>query len=108
MGVWEESSPVKKRGRKGGSTRSKGPLGNVGVGVVAGELAGNGMRDVWVLGEGFFRGVGGVFDVSCLLRYVEEGGWCRRFADGCECSSRRKGWALGRTESGERGLDCAS
>ncbi|MCJ1431473.1 hypothetical protein MMC27_000826 [Xylographa pallens] len=30
----------------------------------AGELAGNGMRDVWVIGEGFFRGVGGVFDVS--------------------------------------------
>ncbi|MCJ1288023.1 hypothetical protein MMC26_007376 [Xylographa opegraphella] len=28
----------------------------------AGELAGNGMRDVWVIGEGFFRGVGGVFD----------------------------------------------
>ncbi|KAI9669465.1 MAG: hypothetical protein M1817_004690 [Caeruleum heppii] len=24
--------------------------------------AGNGLRDVWVLGEGFFRGVGGVFD----------------------------------------------
>ncbi|MCJ1383636.1 hypothetical protein MMC17_006750 [Xylographa soralifera] len=32
----------------------------------AGELAGNGMRDVWVIGEGFFRGVGGVFDVSSL------------------------------------------
>lgn len=28
------------------------------------ELAGNGMRDVWVIGEPFFRGVGGVFDVS--------------------------------------------
>ncbi|KAL9112202.1 MAG: hypothetical protein Q9187_007821, partial [Circinaria calcarea] len=27
-----------------------------------GGMAGNGMRDVWVLGEGFFRGVGGVFD----------------------------------------------
>ena len=30
----------------------------------AGELAGNGMRDVWVIGEEFFKGVGGVFDVS--------------------------------------------
>lgn len=30
-------------------------------------LAGNGMRDVWVLGEGWFRGVGGVFDVSAVL-----------------------------------------
>ena len=29
-----------------------------------GGLAGNGMRDVWVLGEGLFRGVNGVFDVS--------------------------------------------
>ena len=29
-----------------------------------GGLAGNGMRDVWVLGEGLFRGINGVFDVS--------------------------------------------
>ncbi|KAL9103986.1 MAG: hypothetical protein Q9163_001006 [Psora crenata] len=28
-----------------------------------GRLGGNGMRDVWVIGEGFFRGVGGVFDL---------------------------------------------
>ena len=27
------------------------------------SLSGNGMRDVWVIGEGFFRNVGGVFDV---------------------------------------------
>lgn len=40
------------RGRKGGGAKGSG------------ELAGNGMRDVWVVGEGFFRGVGGVFDVS--------------------------------------------
>lgn len=32
-----------------------------------GEMAGNGMRDVWVLGEGFFKGVGGVFDVCLIL-----------------------------------------
>ena len=30
----------------------------------AGNLAGNGMRDVWVIGEGFFRGAGAIFDVS--------------------------------------------
>lgn len=42
--------------------------GGMGVGEVkVGELAGNGMRDVWVVGEGFFRGVGGVFDVSSLM-----------------------------------------
>ncbi|KAI9816201.1 MAG: hypothetical protein M1827_001802 [Pycnora praestabilis] len=36
-------------------------LGGGGAGG-RGGLAGNGMRDVWVLGEGFFRGTGGVFD----------------------------------------------
>ena len=40
-----------------------------------GELAGNGMRDVWVIGEGFFRGVGGVFDVSLSISLPH-----------CECS----------------------
>ena len=29
-----------------------------------GTVAGNGLRDVWVLGESFWRSVGGVFDVS--------------------------------------------
>lgn len=29
-----------------------------------GTVAGNGMKDVWVIGEGFFRGVGVVFDVG--------------------------------------------
>lgn len=28
-----------------------------------GGMGGNGMRDVWVIGEGFFRDAGGVFDV---------------------------------------------
>ena len=45
-----------------GTGRGEHGVGNVGR---KGEVAGNGMRDVWVLGEGFFRGVGGVFDVSC-------------------------------------------
>ena len=52
MGIREERDEVvydKKRGR---SASNRGGLG------------GNGMRDVWVIGEGFFRGVGGVFDVS--------------------------------------------
>ncbi len=64
MGVGDDTDPLKKRGRKGGSS---GGLPNVGLG--AGELAGNGMRDVWVLGEGFFRGVGGVFDVSLVCLF---------------------------------------
>ena len=53
MGVKEEKSEVLVEGRRG--TRA-GTHKNI--------LGGNGMRDVWVIGEGFFRGVGGVFDVS--------------------------------------------
>lgn len=68
MGVGRGAEVVGKRGRSG---KGKGGFGeNGGVGVGAGELAGNGMRDVWVLGEGFFRGVGGVFDVSCPPTHV--------------------------------------
>ena len=40
------------------------------VAMQRGRMAGNGMRDVWVLGEGFFRGTNAVFDVSpgvCLI-----------------------------------------
>ncbi|MCJ1395559.1 hypothetical protein MMC18_008445 [Xylographa bjoerkii] len=43
--------------KHGGANEGEGK--NMGGG---GKLAGNGMRDVWVIGEGFFRGVGGVFD----------------------------------------------
>ena len=54
--------------------------------VNVGDLAGNGMRDVWVIGEGFFRGVGGVFDVgfSC--------GQLRRVSLRRHLVSRAKGW----------------
>lgn len=41
-------------------------MGAVGRGSRSGAGHGNGMRDVWVVGEGFFRGVGAVFDVSLL------------------------------------------
>ena len=54
MGLKEE-----KEGMTGSSKQ--------GVGSAAASVrsqAGNGMRDVWVIGERFFRGVGGVFDVS--------------------------------------------
>jgi hypothetical protein len=53
MGLREEKDGVKSDGRKGNRS-----------GAGKGSLGGNGMRDVWVIGEGFFRGVGGVFDVS--------------------------------------------
>ena len=53
MGVGEESSDRILGGRMRGGRK--------------GEMAGNGMRGVWVIGEGFFRGVGGVFDVSIAL-----------------------------------------
>lgn len=48
MGVREERDGMAGEGRGGRK----------------GTLAGNGMRDVWVIGEGFFRGVGAVFNVS--------------------------------------------
>ncbi|KAL6719830.1 mRNA decay protein [Lecanora helva] len=50
MGIKEERDEIVHDGKRGSSTTSRGGLG------------GNGMRDVWVIGEGFFRGVGGVFD----------------------------------------------
>ena len=53
MGLEEEEDEVLDEGRRG--TRLGADPSNVG---------GNGMRDVWVIGEGFFRGVGGVFDVG--------------------------------------------
>lgn len=54
MGLKEEKEGMTGSGKQG--------LGSAGANV--GSLAGNGMRDVWVIGERFFRGVGGVFDVS--------------------------------------------
>lgn len=50
-------------GEKGGGVAG-GEAGWMGKGK--GTLAGNGMRDVWVIGEGFFRGVGAVFDVGFI------------------------------------------
>ncbi len=61
MGVRDEKGEVLDQGRRG--TRP---------GVNQEAMGGNGMRDVWVIGEGFFRGVGGVFDVcpDCSSRRV--------------------------------------
>ncbi|KAL8963231.1 MAG: hypothetical protein Q9193_000482 [Seirophora villosa] len=52
MGLKEEKEGMTGSGKQG--------LGSAGANV--GSLAGNGMRDVWVIGERFFRGVGSVFD----------------------------------------------
>lgn len=56
MGLKDEKDDNLDEGRRG--TRS---------GADTNRLGGNGMRDAWVIGEGFFRGVGGVFDVSLLI-----------------------------------------
>ena len=56
MGVGD-AAPV-----KGGS--AGGVKERFNVGFESGMLAGNGLRDVWVLGEPVFRGMGLVFDVS--------------------------------------------
>ena len=52
MGLKDETEEVLNEGIRG--TRPGSDMNSLG---------GNGMRDVWVIGEGFFRGVGGVFDV---------------------------------------------
>ena len=59
MGIREERDEVVHDGKRGRSAAGRGGLG------------GNGMRDVWVIGEGFFRGVGGVFDVSLSSSLLE-------------------------------------
>lgn len=55
MGLNDESEELLDAGRRG--TR---------VGADKSQLGGNGMRDLWVIGEGFFRGVGATFDVSVM------------------------------------------
>ncbi|KAL8712049.1 MAG: hypothetical protein Q9220_003745 [cf. Caloplaca sp. 1 TL-2023] len=54
MGLKDEREGMTESGKQG--------LGPAAANV--GSLAGNGMRDVWVIGERFFRGIGAVFDVS--------------------------------------------
>ena len=61
MGLREEPVDILDGGKRGfRASKNKGTIG------------GSGMKDVWVIGEGFFRGVGGVFDVSlqASLSYV--------------------------------------
>lgn len=62
MGLKEEKEGMTGSGKQG--------LGSAGANL--GSLAGNGMRDVWVIGERFFRGVGSVFDVSGLIRLPDD------------------------------------
>ena len=54
MGLKDEQADMTRRVKRG--------IGSAATG--ASSLAGNGMRDVWVMGEAFFRGIEGVFDVS--------------------------------------------
>ena len=62
MGIKEESDGMM------GGTRNE-----LRTSVQRGGMGGNGMRDVWVIGEGFFRGVGAAFDVSlCPLLLMNE------------------------------------
>ena len=71
MGIREERDEIVHDGKRGRSN-------------ARGGLGGNGMRDVWVIGEGFFRGVGGVFDVS-LSSAAPELGPVRTFDVFCVC-----------------------
>ena len=56
MGLENERDELIDEGRRGSQS--------------SGTIGGNGMRDVWVIGEGFFRGVGGAFDVSPISTRV--------------------------------------
>ena len=51
--------------------------------VQRGGMGGNGMRDVWVIGEGFFRGVGAVFDVSIMDRRLNNGDLANTMPHSC-------------------------
>ena len=75
MGVGDQSPIKKGHSRKEDNLRGLGSL-------ESGMLAGNGMRDVWVLGEPVFRGLGVVFDVSDSIPKV--GAYQLRLqAEGC-------------------------
>ena len=51
-----------RMGVEAAEDRARSKRSRSGRGTV--DAGGNGLRDVWVLGEVFFRGVTGVFDVS--------------------------------------------
>ncbi|KAI9868818.1 MAG: hypothetical protein M1813_004669 [Trichoglossum hirsutum] len=54
---------------RGDGVEGVGPAagrGKTAAGAAGVERAGNGLRGLWVVGEPFWRGVGGVFDVSSL------------------------------------------
>ena len=67
MGIRREEQQQGWRGmgKRAGGRGGAGKMGMIGKG----ELAGNGLRGVWVVGEGFLRGVGSVFDVSSTPVY---------------------------------------
>ncbi|KAL8778011.1 MAG: hypothetical protein Q9213_007609 [Squamulea squamosa] len=61
VGAIVETRMGLKEEKEGMTSGSKQGIGSAAASV--GSLAGNGMRDVWVIGERFFRGVSGSFDV---------------------------------------------
>lgn len=63
MGVGDVQS-LRKGGRSGGGGVGGGRETTTGE---SGIVAGNGLRDVWILGEPVFRGMGLVFDVSSAV-----------------------------------------
>ncbi|KAL9000451.1 MAG: hypothetical protein Q9169_000968 [Polycauliona sp. 2 TL-2023] len=62
VGAIVETRMGLKEEKEGMTGASKQGINSAGASV--GSLAGNGMRDVWVIGERFFRGVSGVFDIQ--------------------------------------------
>lgn len=64
--------------------------GGIRSGTGKGKGSGNGMKDVWVVGEGFFRGVGAVFDVSFLMCGIKSMG--ADYSENVRYSSKESGF----------------
>lgn len=92
MGVGD-TAPVKKASRKVDNVRG---MASTVTAMESGMLAGNGMRDVWVLGEQAFRGLGIVFDVSLPLHFPSSHRSTRLLTR--PHSPRRRNWDFGRTD----------
>lgn len=76
MGATEDGDGLAGRGIRSGTGKDKS--------------GGNGMKDVWVVGEGFFRGVGAVFDVSYTS--ADESNECADDSEHVRSNSRESGF----------------
>lgn len=60
MGIKDIPGQIRGKGRSAGNTRG----GRTKTRNDRGAIGANGLKDVWIIGESFFREVGVVFDVQ--------------------------------------------